>query len=56
MQAEVLGLTRVRLTFRPLADLTTSAVPQQLATAPPVSLVSLQHELLHHLGHATCCP
>ena len=35
----MLGLARVRLTFRPLADLTNSAVPQQLVAAPPVSLV-----------------
>lgn len=56
MQAEVLGLTRVRLTFRPLADLTNSAIPQQLAAAPPVTLVSVQHEWLHYLGHSTCCP
>jgi hypothetical protein len=52
----VLGLTRVRLTFRPLADLTNSAIPQQLAAAPPVYLVSLQHEVLHHLGNSTWRP
>jgi hypothetical protein len=45
MQAEVLGLARVRLTFRPLAEETNSAIPQQLTAAPPVCTTLLTCDL-----------
>lgn len=54
MQAEVLGLARVRLTFRPLADESAAAAMLQQGSALPVGSDCQLRNAPAPLGHPIC--